>query len=121
MVGNAPIPFPISGQIENPTAEMQIAGGNAESWLGYFIPGSVSPYVAFADIMGDLTRIQTQDWSMWRSSPSMPWSGSMIDDPYTINYGDLVIVKSVNPHTFQWTDQIIDPKYKTRAQNFNVL
>ncbi|MFB3844527.1 MAG: T9SS type A sorting domain-containing protein [Candidatus Cloacimonadaceae bacterium] len=83
-----------------------------ENWVGYFKHQTVSPLVAFANIIDNLYYIQTQNWTMARvNTPgkNLPWiyagCGGDNPSPHTISYGDMAIVKCyVNGSLFWGTD-----------------
>ncbi|HPS40028.1 MAG TPA: FlgD immunoglobulin-like domain containing protein [Candidatus Cloacimonadota bacterium] len=76
---------------------------NTENWLGYFKEDPASPQDAFASIWDDIEWVQGKQWSLQRVN------GQMTGKTGTINYGDLVIVKTYSNHTFQWESSIVTP------------
>lgn len=76
---------------------------NTENWLGYFKEDSASPQDAFASIWNDVEMVQGKQWSLQRVN------GQMTGKSGTINYGDMVIVKTYSNHTFQWESSIVTP------------
>jgi hypothetical protein len=92
----------LSGARLHPGTWLTIPGGNVPKDLGYFIEESQYPWDAFTpDVYNDnLTMIQSQYWTMYKTT--MGWLSTNQVKP--IKYGDMVIVKSNNPATFQWND-----------------
>ena len=68
-----------------------------ETWIGYFIPATQAPQVAFGSFMDELYFIQHKNWTLARLRPKRgdPWIATYqggIGRP-TLSYGDMVIVK----------------------------
>nr|MDK2851620.1 hypothetical protein [Candidatus Cloacimonadota bacterium] len=94
--------FPIYGEVEN--------------WLGYFREESHYPEDAFADIWDDLISVTAKNWSIARDENT----GLMIGKKGTLNYGDMVIVRTNNDHnTFQWGgNNPVPPELKSEVKGF---
>jgi len=104
-----------SGTLIPANTSITLRGNNDENWIGYFLEDSQIPQDAFADIWDNLTHIYTQDWTMYKVNGI--WYGS--SNRYTLNYGDMVVVKCVNNCTFQWNDGVpVNPTLKSTAKNF---
>jgi hypothetical protein len=73
-----------------------------ENWLGYFLDENYKPQQCLpADIWDDLVQIQTQHWSMTKTSTDPPWF--YIGKPKPFEYGDLVVLVMDKEYTdFQW-------------------
>lgn len=98
--------FDVYGKTVNPLTSISLqntpANSTFENWIGYFIPQSQTPQEAFGETMNSLLSIKTETWSMTRASLTTPWfTGST---PKTINYGDMVVVKTGLDASisFQW-------------------
>ena len=77
---------------------------NTENWLGYFKEDPASPQDAFASIWDDIDMVRGKNWSLQRVN------GLLTGKAGTINYGDLVIVKTYSAHNaFQWESSIVTP------------
>jgi hypothetical protein len=93
--------FPISSGIEN--------------WLGYFKEEPQYPEDAFAAIWDDLVSVKAKNWSIARDENS----GLLIGKRGTLKYGDMVIVRTNNDHTFQWGNiENISPDSKPEVRSF---
>ncbi len=110
-----PVHLTESGFQTSDTTQFPIYG-SMENWLGYFKEESQYPADAFANIWSDVTMVRGKNWSLERD----PVSGLMIGKNATINYGDLVIVKTNNNHpTFQWdTTNPVPPEKKALPKSF---
>jgi len=73
-----------------------------ENWLGYFLDENYMPQQCLpSDIWDDLVQIQTQHWSMTKTSNDPPWV--YIGKPKPFEYGDLVVLILDKEYTnFQW-------------------
>ncbi len=98
--------FDVYGKTVNPLTTIELfstpVNSTFENWIGYFIPQSQTPQEAFGETMNSLLSIKTETWSMTRASLTAPWfTGST---PKTINYGDMVVVKTGLDASisFQW-------------------
>jgi len=91
---------------------------SSSNWLGYFLKDNqqVSEAIPKA-VMDSLLMVQTYRWSMSRSSTDQHWIGS---PTYTLNYGDLVILKTVNDTTFCWEgfSRSGEPVYREFAEHY---
>ena len=91
---------------------------SSSNWLGYFLKDNqqVSEAIPKA-VMDSLLMVQTYRWSMSRSSTDQHWIGS---PTYTLNYGDLVILKTVNDTTFCWKEpsRSGEPVYREFAEHY---
>jgi M6 family metalloprotease-like protein len=76
---------------------------NTENWLGYFKEDPASPQDAFASIWNDIEMVRGKNWSLERVN------GLLTGKSGTINYGDMVIVRTYSNHTFQWESSIVTP------------
>jgi hypothetical protein len=87
-----------------------------ENWLGYFREESQYPEDAFADIWDDLVSVRAKNWSIARDESS----GLMIGKRGTLNYGDMVIVRTNNDHnSFQWGgNNPVPPDSKPEIRSF---
>jgi hypothetical protein len=94
--------FPIYGEVEN--------------WLGYFREEPQYPEDAFADIWDDLVSVRAKNWSIARDVGS----GLMIGKKGTLNFGDMVIVRTNNDHnTFRWGgNHPVPPDLKPEVKGF---
>lgn len=94
--------FPIYGEVEN--------------WLGYFREEPQYPEDAFADIWDDLVSVRAKNWSITRDVGS----GLMIGKKGTLNFGDMVIVRTNNDHnTFRWGgNHPVPPDLKPEVKGF---
>lgn len=114
-----------SGHIQSPTTVIHLykylndSNTINENWLGFFLPKSTTPFIAFSTVLNHLTLIQTQDWCMSKS-PSGFWRSSSANP--TLNYGDMVIVKVSQDCSFTWNNsQPVNPKYVKPSQNFDYI
>jgi hypothetical protein len=104
---------------------------SVESWIGYFIPETQTPQVAFGSFLDELYYIQHKDWSMVRIRPKRgdPW---IVVAPIgqrqpTISYGDMVIVKKFGASIgypevdeFTWTRFQAIPRFvRTESEFFS--
>jgi flagellar hook capping protein FlgD len=83
-----------------------------ENWLGYFLEESQHPIDAIPeDIMAYILEIKTQYWSINRATVTQNWD---IDERYSFNYGDMVIIVPVlEVDDFHW---IQSAKYQAGTQ-----
>ena len=72
---------------------------NPENWIGYFMPMALEPEDAFVGVWDYLTKIQTQDWTMRKTSTG-EWMRPSNVTP--LEYGDAVIVEVSNNCTLYW-------------------
>ncbi len=91
----------VPGFLEPPTTTIDLEGNQVENWIGYFLEDSHDVEVAFESIWDDLYFIWTQDWGMIKLQGE--WYYHHPEDA-VLEYGDMIIVKCENPHTFQWCD-----------------
>jgi len=75
--------------------------GNPENWIGYFMPQPLEPEDAFVGVWDYLTEIQTQDWTMVKTSTG-EWRIPSNVTP--LEYGDAVIVKVTGNCTLYWNE-----------------
>ncbi len=75
--------------------------GNPENWIGYFMPMSLEPEDAFVGVWEYLTKIQTQDWTMTKTSTGK-WLSPASVAP--LKYGDCVIVEVSQNCTLYWNE-----------------
>jgi hypothetical protein len=89
---------------------------DVENWLGYFKEETQYPEDAFADIWNDIDLIKARNWSLYRDSST----GQLTGKKGTLNYGDMVILKTYNDHTtFQWgNNNDIPPNPKFDPKDF---
>lgn len=117
-----PASIKVPGTLESPTHPVQLYaldtnGNRNENWIGYFQEDSALPLDAFAPIIDDVLSIQTQTWSMARDPRTGKWI--MPGSRYTINYGDMVIVKVKKDCTLVWNGTVpTNPKSRVAAQQF---
>ncbi len=81
------------------------------NYIGYYRPDSMTPQEAFGDVFNDLIEIQTEYWAMARINTSEGWLISTTNSKaITINFGDMVSVKTglAEPVSFLW--QYADPR-----------
>ena len=97
-----PVHLTESGFKTPDTAQFPIYA-NIENWLGYFKEDSASPQDAFASIWDDIEMVQGKQWSLQRVN------GQLTGKAGTINYGDMVIVKTYSNHSFQWGSGAVTP------------
>lgn len=102
------------------TDPVPIPEAGTECWIGYFVPETQSPLVAFASILDELYFIKAKDWAMARipNERDAPWFG-VIHDPLspnmTLSYGDMVAVKKFadsQQDQFTWSRQITVPMHQ---------
>ncbi|MBW6514551.1 MAG: T9SS type A sorting domain-containing protein [Candidatus Syntrophosphaera sp.] len=79
-----------------------------ENWLGYFRADSTWPHEVFASIWDDITMIRTKSWCLVRSDQDGDYWG-LHGKVTTLNDGDMVIVTTLNDHTFQWNNADATP------------
>jgi len=88
--------------------QFPIYGGEVENWLGYFRADSTWPHEVFASIWDDITMIRTKSWCLVRSDQDGDYWG-LHGKVTTLNDGDMVIVTTLNDHTFQWNNADATP------------
>lgn len=101
---------------------------NTENWIGYFLPNTQTPSMAFGSFMDELYYIQHKNWTLARIKPvrGYPWVGVQGTGQPSLAYGDMVIVKKFGASTghpeveqFVWTSFGSVPIYtKEEATNF---
>lgn len=101
-----------------------------ENWIGYFLPNTQTPSMAFGTFMDELYFIQHKNWTLARLKPKRgtPWIGIINQgQPLpSLSYGDMVIVKKFGAsegypevEQFVWTSFGSAPVYtKAEATNF---
>ncbi len=104
-----------------------------ENWIGYFIPETQTPQMAFGSFMDELYYIQHKNWTLARLKPKRgtPWIGIMNQgQPLpSLSYGDMVIVKKFGAsegypevEQFTWSRIGTAPTYmKEEAKNFTYI
>jgi len=98
--------------------QFPIHGGEVENWLGYFRADSAWPHEVFASIWDDITMIRTKSWCLVRSDQDGDYWG-LHGKVTTLNDGDMVIVTTLNDHTFQWNDaNAVPPEDKALPECF---
>jgi len=91
--------------------------GGVENWLGYFCEESRMPQDAFAAIWDDITMVRTKDWCLYRDPNG--GLGKVAGIILPINYGDMVIVTTMNDHSFRWgSSNPVPPHSKSRSESF---
>ncbi len=65
---------------------------NTENWIGYFIPETQTPQIAFGSFLDELYSIKTKNWSMDRVKPKRG-AAWIISPNMTLSYGEMVVVK----------------------------
>jgi hypothetical protein len=104
-----------------------------ENWIGYFIPETQTPQMAFGSFMDELYFIQHKNWTLARLKPKRgtPWIGIINQgQPLpSLSYGDMVIVKKFGAsegypevEQFTWSRIGAAPTYmKEEAKNFTYI
>ncbi len=99
------------------TTEFQIHGG-VENWIGYFKEEPAMPHIAFASIWDDIVYIKAKNWSLQRANPIGDYYG-MHGKVASLRFGDMVIIKTNNTHTFAWGSGSPEvPPIKADPKNF---
>jgi hypothetical protein len=101
----------LSGTVLDP-AEPIAVYRQYDNWVGYWLPESQSPFDAIPDtVLNELLRITAQSWycvKRWehQDPESDPyWVCAVHEDPVCLNYGDMVILKTIEDggsFSFQW-------------------
>ncbi len=98
--------------------QFPIYGGQVENWLGYFKSEPAMPHEAFASIWDDISMIKTKNWCLVRANPVGDYWG-MHGKVASFKEGDMVIVTTLNDHTFQWNNaNATPPDYKALPEHF---
>ncbi len=97
-----------SGLRTSSETQFPIYGGQVENWLGYFREDSAWPHDVFASIWDDICMIKTKNWCLVRSNPVGDYWG-MHGKMTSLKDGDMVIVTTLNDHTFQWNNADATP------------
>lgn len=108
------------------TAPVPVPVSNTEWWVGYFIPETQLPHVAFGSFLDELYFLKGKNWAATRLKPTRnsPWVWAIgPSGPSTISYGDMVIVKKLadsQQNQFTWNRltsvpacQKVEPDYFT--------
>ena len=115
-INPSPVELHHIGFKTSPSREFTITGNGIENWIGYFREESTTPEKAFSAIWDDIISIKASSWNLFRDSAT----GFVIGKSGTINYGDMVIVRTNNSHQFQWESTSgTPPYYKSKAVNFD--
>lgn len=103
-IDGPPVVLKLYGARLDPKTDLTIPVAGVQKDLGYFIEESQYPWQAFpSDIYNNiLILIQAQYWTMVKDETKGMWKITGKVTP--IKYGDMVIVKSNQPCTFQWND-----------------
>ena len=107
----------VYGTVLDPETNMSLIGGGYENWIGYYLPYSLRPSEAFAQIWdNNLYQIKAENWTMYKHGGV--WQGSNMR--YTLNYGEMYIVKCVAPCTFQWDNDTggVEPNNRDKSEHF---
>jgi hypothetical protein len=76
------------------------------------------PHEAFASIWDDISMIKTKNWCLVRANPVGDYWG-MHGKVASFKEGDMVIVTTLNDHTFQWNNaNATPPDYKALPEHF---
>ena len=82
------------------TTTFFVAGENEENWIGYYLNRTQHVYDSFVGHLDNIYSIKTQYWSVENEGGGWP------DVPYTLNPGDMVIVKCYEDiDEFCWVNQ----------------
>jgi hypothetical protein len=88
---------------------------NQENWVGYFIDHPQMPFDCFdTEDWEHLTEIKTQYWTMIKTEDPYMWKLKGKVTPF--EYGDLVVLRTDEPHTFKWIDTGIPAPTETVPQ-----
>jgi hypothetical protein len=90
-----------------------------ENWIGYFLPNSQIPQMAFSQIWDKLIFIKADMWAMFKK-PDGSWWGSMPPGGQTVDYGKLYIVGVSEDCSFTWGIPVepINPYTKPESELF---
>ncbi|HNW99742.1 MAG TPA: FlgD immunoglobulin-like domain containing protein [Candidatus Cloacimonadota bacterium] len=90
-----------------------------ETWLGYWLDKSMSPFVALAPVLPFIVSIKAQDWCMEREltgNPNHPYSENWLGviengEDLAINQGEMVAVKYIGTSDaqFHWGGEDLEP------------
>ena len=115
MRGDSSYTLKISGFLQDPQTVIKLVGHRWENWIGYFIEESMYPEDAFAEVWDNLISIKTQFWSMTKVNGVRLGS----NENYTLNYGDMVIVKCIHNCSFTWgNSNPVNPKLPKKTKYF---
>jgi hypothetical protein len=67
------------------------------NWIGYFLEDSMKPLDAFAPVLDAISGIKTESFALEKIGTD--WVGPQ---QFTLNYGEMVIVRASQPCTFSW-------------------
>lgn len=78
-----------------------------ENWIGYYGKKTLSPFDAFRNVINNLYMIKTQNWCMVRRSNPGKSQADWIyiwdnNNPHTLSYGDMAVVKCYADGDFHW-------------------
>jgi len=116
----------MTGNIEAPETDIQLYENNM-NWVGYFIPQAQDAFDALHwTVLGDLIEIWTDNFYCYKSNGIIqdgPSHGE-VESTYwvcdktdrTLNYGDLVVLTSLETRTFQWENTLATKREELRPE-----
>lgn len=96
--------FLMKGYQTSPTQLVEIETG--VNWLGYFNKQSSGPLVAFGTLINNISRIETDNWAMWRGGLGEWLQLGQSGATFTLDYGKMYKVTYSGPTT-SFTYQVL--------------